>query len=315
MARKIDNKVKINNVKLIIDRKVTVEEVAYKLGVSTNNVRHWLKVYIGNQKKKRMRLIAGIALLLIISVPIILFTIFHNKTKPVSEPVVQDKVAEETTDVKTNTDKKSIYNGMGKVFIDPGHGFSDSGTEAPEEFGFKLTESEVVLKISKRVVEILEANDYDVVMSRTENYDEKQEDKLYKISLTERVRLAKESKADVFLSLHVNAYEESNNVNGYDLYYCEKDDKYNDEAEKFANKITDEFIKKTGIEKIRVHKEPRRSSYQVTRQTTMPSLLFEMGYATNKEDAKRLLDDKFLENIAMSIAEGIMGYLTEIYSM
>ncbi|MCT4688330.1 N-acetylmuramoyl-L-alanine amidase family protein [Vallitalea sp.] len=313
MARKIDTKVKINNVKLIIDRKVTIEEVAYKLGVSTNNVRYWLKVYMENQKKKRMRLIAGIVVLLIISIPIILFTIFHKKAKPVSENVVPDKVTEETE--KQNTDKKSIYNGMGTVFIDPGHGFSDSGTEAPDKFGFKLIESEVVLKIAKRVVEILEANDYDVVMSRTENYDEKQEDKLYKISLNERVRLAKESKADVFISLHVNAYEESNNVNGYDLYYCEKDDKYNEEVEKFANKITDKFIKKTGIEKIRVHKEPRRSSYQVTRQTTMPSLLFEMGYATNKKDAKRLLDNEFLENTAMSIAEGIMGYLTEIYSM
>lgn len=312
MARKIENKVKINNVKLIIDRRITVEEVANKLGVSTNAVRHWLKVYLENRKKKRMRVIAGIVIMLIICIPIILISIFHKKAKPVSEPIAQ---VTETDDKKPNTDKKSIYNGKGTVFIDPGHGFSDSGTEAPEEFGFKLTESEVVLKIAKRVVEILEANDYKVMMSRTENYDEKQEEKLYKVSLTDRVKKAVESEADVFISLHVNAYEESSAINGYDLFYCEKDEKYNEEIEKLAKGISDNFISKTGIEKIKIDKETRINSYYVTRKPTMPSILFEMGYATNKEDAKRLLDKDFLENLAMSIAEGIMGYLTEIYSM
>ncbi|GMQ60081.1 hypothetical protein AN1V17_44810 [Vallitalea sediminicola] len=312
MARKIENKVKINYVKLIIDRRITVEEVANKLGVSTNAVRHWLKVYQENRKKKRMRIIAGIVIILIISIPIIIFSIFHKKTKPVSKPIAE---VTETGDKKPNTDKKSIYNGKGTIFIDPGHGFSDSGTAAPEEFGFKLTESEVVLKIANRVVEILEANDYKVIMSRTENYDEKQEEKLYKISLTERVNKAVESEADVFISLHVNAYEESNSINGYDLFYCDKDEKYNEEVEKLAKGISDNFISKTGIEKIKIAKETRINSYYVTRKPTMPSILFEMGYATNKEDAKRLLDEDFLENLAMSIAEGLMGYLTEIYSM
>lgn len=312
MVKKIDNKVKISNVKLIINGNKTVEEIADKLEVSTKAVRHWKKVYIANCKKKRNRVIAGIILLLIICIPILLFTILHKKNEKVDETIAPKVTNEEETEsANVNKDKNPIYSGIGTVFIDPGHGFSDGGTGSPKEFGLDVTESKVVLDVANRVVEILEANDYKVSMSRTENYKEIQEDKIYKVSLVERVRKANESKADVFVSLHVNAYEESSKTNGYDIYYCDKGEEYNTTANKLAKMISTKFTEKTGIEKIKVREQEKIQSYYVVRKTTMPSVLFEMGYATNIEDAKRLTDKDFLENLAQSVAEGVMTFLTE----
>ncbi|GKX30129.1 hypothetical protein SH1V18_26090 [Vallitalea longa] len=312
MVKKIDNNVKINNVKLIINGNKTVEEIADKLEVSTKAVRHWEKVYIANRKKKRNRVIAGIILLLVICIPILLFTILHKKAKKVDETVVPEVTNQENESENINKDKNPIYSGVGTVFIDPGHGFSDCGTASPKEFGLDVTESKVVLDVSNRVVEILKANDYNVVTSRTENYNEIQEDKIYKVKLEERVKKANESNADVFVSLHINAFEESSSTNGYDIYYCDKGEEYNTTADKLAKMISTKFTEKTGIEKIKIREQKTRA-YYVIRKTTMTSVLFEMGYATNLEDAKRLTDADFLENLAQSVAEGIMEFLTELH--
>ncbi|MCT4544092.1 MAG: N-acetylmuramoyl-L-alanine amidase [Vallitalea sp.] len=306
MKNKIETKVKIKYVKLIIENKMTIDEVSYKLGVSSRVIKHWINTYIANQKKKRIRALVLFVINLVICLIIIILVRNNNKSKTVSDEIINNNNSSESVEENNNN-----YSGIGKIFIDPGHGFSDAGTIPPDEFNMNFTESEVVLDIANRVTDILKKYNYDVAMSRTENYNEIQEKKIYKIKMGERVKLAQEYNADVFVSLHINAYKESSEINGLDIYYCEKDETYNKKTNKLSEAISQKFIQKTGIEDIKIHQEPRNSAYYVTKMTTMPSVLFEMGYVTNKEDAKRFLDEDFLNKLSVSIAEGIMKYLTE----
>ena len=208
-------------------------------------------MYISNRKKKRNRVIAGVILLLIILMPIITVSLSHRKNKSVDETTVTEIT--ENKNNSTANDKNPLYNGIGTVFIDPGHGFTDGGTIPPKEFGLDIKESKIAMDVSNRVAEILKANGYKVTMTRTEDYNEIQETKFYKIDLIDRVKKAEESNADVFVSLHVNAYEESNSVNGYDVFYCDKGEEYNTIANRLGEMISSRFIKNTGIDKIKVN--------------------------------------------------------------
>jgi N-acetylmuramoyl-L-alanine amidase len=302
MKNKIEKKTIISNVKLIINNKKGISEVANELNVSVKVVSHWISIYQSNKNKKRILIVFGLSVFLLICLPIMLLIFPRNQTTSASQKT--SSIIPEKENVISIT--------TGTVFIDPGHGFSDPGAQSPEELGIDLVESEVVLDIGNRVAEILKMYDYNVIMSRTENYNELQENKFYKVSLENRVKQAEESNSEVFISLHINVYEQSSEINGYDIYYCEKDESYNWATEKFANEISESFIDNTGITDINIHMTPRNESFYVTRKTTMPSILFEMGYATNISDATRLLDNDFKEKLSVSIAKGIINYFNQV---
>lgn len=82
---------------------------------------------------------------------------------------------------------------MVKIFIDPGHGGSDSGAT-----GFGLREKDLTLNIAKRIEKILllEYDDVQVKMSRTGDQS---------VSLKARTNTANVWKADFLLSIHINA--------------------------------------------------------------------------------------------------------------
>ncbi|MCT4596822.1 MAG: N-acetylmuramoyl-L-alanine amidase [Vallitalea sp.] len=302
MKNKIEKKTIISNVKLIINNKKNISEVANELNVSVKVVSHWISIYQSNKKKKRILIVFGLSVFLLICLPIMLLIFPSNQTTSASQKTLSILPQKENV----------ISITTGTVFIDPGHGFSDPGAQSPEELGIDLVESEVVLDIGNRVAEILKMYDYNVIMSRTENYNEVQENKFYKVSLENRVKQAEESNSEVFISLHINVYEQSSEINGYDIYYCEKDESYNSTTEKFANEISESFIDNTGITDINIHMTPRNESFYVTRKTTMPSILFEMGYATNVSDATRLLDNDFKKKLSVSIAKGIINYFNQV---
>lgn len=82
-----------------------------------------------------------------------------------------------------------------RIFLDPGHGGEDNGTQ---KAGVK--EKDVVLKFSRLVADELRRRGFLVTFSRTKD--------VY-LPLEIRPKLAKEWKADLFLSLHVNSSKSS----------------------------------------------------------------------------------------------------------
>jgi N-acetylmuramoyl-L-alanine amidase len=82
-----------------------------------------------------------------------------------------------------------------RVVIDPGHGGSDEGTVF-DNGKTRLSEKEVTLSLAREAARHLRAKGYDVILTRSSDLD---------LSLPHRTALANRLKADLFLSLHMNA--------------------------------------------------------------------------------------------------------------
>ena len=95
------------------------------------------------------------------------------------------------------------------VVIDPGHGGTEEGAKGPGG----LLEKDVVLALSRTVREVLTARGYRVVTTRDSDAS---------VGFQDRTATANAAKADVFLSLHMNA-SRSPSAHGTEVYYLSLD--------------------------------------------------------------------------------------------
>lgn len=120
------------------------------------------------------------------------------------------------------------------------------------------------------------------------------------LSLLERTEFANEVGADLFVSLHQNSYGEDNSVNGIEVYYNNREKSV--ESEQIAQSIQDGLITETGAKDrgIRAYNE-----LVVTRETTMPSCLIEMGYMSNPSELALMNSDSYQDKMVTGIVNGI----------
>jgi len=173
-----------------------------------------------------------------------------------------------------------------KVYIDAGHGGRDPGAVR-----FGLLEKDTTLDISLRLKSKLEANGFEVVMTRT--------DDSYS-TLDERVNKANSSGADIFLSIHNNAalseyahgtetYWNANGVNG---------------SSQFANLIQSNLLAQIG----RANRGVKTANFRVIKYTTMPAALVECAFVSNPTENELLKTAGFREKIAVGLYNGIVAF-------
>lgn len=180
---------------------------------------------------------------------------------------------------------------MVNIFIDPGHGGNDTGAE-----GNGLQEKNLVLDISQRIVnQLSNFNDVDIRMSR--------EDDRF-VSLSERARLANSWPADYFLSVHVNAA----GGRGFESFIWNGDVPSQTKAYQSAvhAAIVDQIAEPDRGEK--------RANFAVLRETSMSALLTENLFIDDPDDAKKLSDSDFLEQIAQGHTNGMVSFLNLVGS-
>ena len=85
---------------------------------------------------------------------------------------------------------------MTKIFLDPGHGGKDSGA-----IGNGLKEKDIALSITLKIGEILKRHNLEVIYSRTTDIF---------VELSDRARKANNINADYFISIHTNAFTDTN---------------------------------------------------------------------------------------------------------
>lgn len=183
-----------------------------------------------------------------------------------------------------------------KVVLDPGHGGNDKGTNIGT-----LYEKDITLKIVKDMTEFLRYNGCSLVYTR-------EVDKWvdYKIGIP---NLVNSSNADVFVSIHINAYAQSSKYNGISAYYYDPDGYQKDERIKLASLIQDEVVKSDGW----FNRGITRSALHVLKYSKIPCVLVECGFMTNPDDRKRMTDDQVLKRLANNISNGVVEYLnTEV---
>lgn len=136
------------------------------------------------------------------------------------------------------------------IAIDPGHGGIDWGTYHTDANGkIDLKESTVVLNIGLKTEQLLEAQGYKVVMTRTDdNLADKTQVDLNGDGtvdpyddLQARVNTANAANADLFLSIHVNSSAAGNDAGGVETWYC-RERPFATDNQRFAELIQKESV-------------------------------------------------------------------------
>ncbi|MCP9200572.1 N-acetylmuramoyl-L-alanine amidase [Gramella sp. GC03-9] len=179
------------------------------------------------------------------------------------------------------------------IVIDPGHGGKDSGAVGING----VQEKDVVLNIANEILRLNENLEvpFDIYLTRYS-------DTL--ISLSDRTKLAKAVKADLFISLHCN-HSDNPDARGIEVYVANSKSKYSDEATWLAFLIQDELNKKLGFESRGV----KFSNFQVLRETAgfMPSVLLELGFLSNWDEAVYYKTSKPYEALAILFFERLIN--------
>lgn len=179
-----------------------------------------------------------------------------------------------------------------KITIDPGHGGNEFG--AIGCLGDK--EKDVNLSISQKLKEKLENAGAKVATTRIDDTA---------ISLTKRVEISQNNKADVFISIHNNAlpdFAAKSNRSGSSVYY------FYPQSKELANRILDVLTGELCMNNDKV----RQESFAVIRNTESPAVLIELGYMINPEDNAKLIDCDFQEKAADAILHGLENYFNEV---
>jgi N-acetylmuramoyl-L-alanine amidase len=178
----------------------------------------------------------------------------------------------------------------GKVIVlDPGHGGHDPGAVGVTG----LREKDVVLDVALRAAKQLRAKGAKVVMTRDTDVF---------IPLTQRVAIAEAAGANVFVSVHANAYP-SAQIGGTETYY------YGYKASSGASRdlathIQRRLVGSLGLRDIGV----KDANFLVIRQTSMPSTLLELGFLSNAHEESLMRTDEFRQNAADGIVRGLLDY-------
>lgn len=236
-------------------------------------------------KKKKLKLRIDRVVFAIIVAIVILFGVYKG-TRFIVDQVLRFFAKEETVQVEQ---KEKEY--IATVVIDPGHGGYDAGANTNNLF-----EKNITLIAAKAAGQYLENQNVKVVYTRTtdtELSDNKQTD------LEMRAAMSKTNHANYFVSIHVNDFDKTTNVSGFEVYAK------NDESRALATSIGT-YIEKLNFSKNRGIQDGK--SLVVLKANTVPSVLVEMGYIKGKDYAY-LSDDGKLEQIGEAIAKGIMDQI------
>ncbi len=189
------------------------------------------------------------------------------------------------------------------IYIDPGHGGVDSGAS----YG-GVYEKNLALSVANKLKANLIQLGYQVLMTRTADYNVD-----FK---TERSKMANQSNADLFISIHFNATGlASSNTTGIETYWYQYDPEYqpkinaamhNDptrlaESEILANQVHTSLISETGA----VNRGVRRDTFAVLRETAIPAILVELGFMSNPSDLQKIKEDAYQTKLANALAQGI----------
>ncbi|MDS1030476.1 N-acetylmuramoyl-L-alanine amidase [Bacillota bacterium LX-D] len=187
------------------------------------------------------------------------------------------------------------------IVIDPGHGSiqsggsSDPGARGPSG----LFERDVVLNVSLKVKELLEAKGAKVIMTRTGN--------TY-LTLKGRAEVANKNNAQIFVCIHCNA-STSRSANGTATYYYAQGSlsTQREIRQRLASTVQEQLVKAIG----RKNRGIVEANFAVLRYTNVPSILVETAFISNYEEEALLAKSDFQDKIAVGITNGIEKYFME----
>jgi len=187
-----------------------------------------------------------------------------------------------------------------KIVIDPGHGGVDPGTQKNG-----VVEKEVNLDISKKLQALMNSGNYDTVLTRKNDVSldslSNNGDTRERRDLSARVNIISENKPELFVSIHVNSNPWNPDLSGSIVYYNDKIPK----SKALAVSIQNALNNIPGYAGIRAKNSIRTENFYILRNSSIPGILVETAFITNKQENKLLKQKDFREKISKAIMEGI----------
>ena len=184
------------------------------------------------------------------------------------------------------------------VVVDPGHGGPDGGGTGPSG----ILEKEVTLQFAKEVALKFSQAGSMVKLTREDDNDLSVEGKTIRQrkveDLKNRVKLANEGGAAVYLSLHTNSF--GSKWSGAQMFYYAE----SQESKRLAQCIQDEIVRIMG----NTHRKPRPLDPYILRNLKMPAVIIEVGFLSNPQEEKLLLDTNYQSKMAYAIFTGTVKY-------
>jgi N-acetylmuramoyl-L-alanine amidase len=237
--------------------------------------------------------------------------------------------AERATPRETGGPRPAYPRGKIRVMLDPGHGGKDPGATGPTG----LREKDVVLAVGRMVRDRLRQDDsFEVMMTRDADVF---------IPLEERTAMANEARADIFVSLHINA-SRNRSAEGISTYVLSRassdrhslelaarengvpvakltavkfiiDDlstyKRKKESLRLAKTVNDAIVRNVNGRFGRVADLGlKQAPFYVLVGARMTAVLVEASFITNRREEARLHDPGYLATIADSVVEAIRYY-------
>ncbi|MAQ75756.1 N-acetylmuramoyl-L-alanine amidase [Aquimarina sp. 2-A2] len=174
-----------------------------------------------------------------------------------------------------------------RIVIDVGHGGKDSGA-----IGINgIQEKDIALNIANAILKLNNESDtpLDIYLTR---YN----DTL--ISLSNRTKLARALKADLFVSLHSN-HSDNPNTRGIEIYVAPSKSEYSEQSVWFAYQLQNQIKKQLGFESRGV----KFANFQVLRDTIeyCSSILFEIGFLSNLDEKSYFTNDTNVTMLAHTL--------------
>ena len=225
---------------------------------------------------------------------------------------------------------------ISRIVIDPGHGGHDTGTIGPTG----LMEKDLCLDVALRLGKIIQQRlpGAEVVYTRSDDTF---------IPLEERTRVANESKADLFISIHANSSHD-HAARGIETYYLNlkgspdamevaarenataqesvhdleeivkkitRSEKI-DESREFAADIQESLAKRIQkLNKTVKDRGVRKAPFVVLVGADMPSILTEISFLSNPADERLLKNPEHRQRVAEGLYQGMANYLQSLNSM
>ena len=219
---------------------------------------------------------------------------------------------------------------IGRIVIDAGHGGHDSGTTGPGGIEEKEVVLDVALRLGKLLKQRLGAN---VIYTRDNDTF---------IPLETRTAIANKAQADLFLSIHANSSPDSS-ARGVETYYLnfttspdalEVAARENAVSDESIHELSDLVKKITLKDKIDESREfaadvqkslytdledgnpglrdrgVKKAPFVVLIGANMPSILAEISFLTNSDDARQLRQPAYRQRIAESLYRGVARYIS-----
>jgi N-acetylmuramoyl-L-alanine amidase len=219
---------------------------------------------------------------------------------------------------------------IGRIVIDAGHGGHDSGTVGPGG----IQEKEIVLDVALRLGKLLKQRlGADVIFTRDSDTF---------IPLETRTAIANKAQADLFLSIHANSSSDSS-ARGVETYYLnfttspdalEVAARENAVSNESIHELSDLVKKITLKDKIDESREfaadvqkslyddledgnpglrdrgVKKAPFVVLIGANMPSILAEISFLTNSDDAREMQQPAYRQRIAESLYRGVSRYIS-----